>query len=200
MVVEVFEYEEADSSFERCDASFCGVEFELERPEEISDSSLVFLECSFFLAEYEEVVDIAYVVLRFEFVLHILVKLVQVGVSEELACPVPERHSLAGLFGWMVLEDDVDEPEDVFVLDALSQDGDENFVVDGVKVVLDVCFECVARDVVLVLCLSSLFAVLCRLVCEFVESFDGVVCPFSFPARVAVVDEAWFEDWLENID
>lgn len=81
-----------------------------------------------------------------------------------------------------------------------AEDGEEHIVVDSSKVVFDVCFECVAGDVVFVCCFSSLPAVLCRLLFEFFESFDCVVRSFSFSARVAVVDESWFIDWLEDVD
>lgn len=200
VVVEVFEAEEGDSSFEWYDFGFCRVEFDLERSEESCDSFLVCLKRSFLLVEYDEVVDVANVLFCFELVFYVLVEFVQVDVGEELARPVSERHAFAGRASRMVFKNDFDDPENVLVLDALSQDSDENVVVDGVEVVLDVGFECVARDVVLVLCLSSLFAVFRRLACELVESFDGVVRSFSFPAHVAVMDEAWFEDRLENVD
>lgn len=104
----MFESEECDSLLERCDAGFVRVEFELKRLEECVDLILVALERSFFLVEYEEVVDIADVTLRFECVFHVLVEFVEVDVGEELACPVPERHAPSFFFCIVVFEDNGD--------------------------------------------------------------------------------------------
>ena len=84
------------------------------RQERVNTCSVV-IQDSCVSVEYDEVVDVTYIVFYFQDVLDVLVELVQVNVREELARPVPQWHPFPRDYGFVVVENATDEREETFV-------------------------------------------------------------------------------------
>ena len=148
----------------------------------------------------DEIIDVPDVVSRAEIVFDVLVELVEVNIGEELAGPVSQRHSLPVVIRVVMLQDDPDEPQDVIVRDATSDDPEERVVIDGVEIALDVALETVPDHVVIVTGTAVASAGPRDFARELLEAFDRGERSPAAPARVAVVNEARFEDRLEDVD
>lgn len=90
----------------------------------------------------------------------------------------------------MIFENDVDEPEDALVLDSCRENIEEDVLVDSVEVVAHVCFKYVAWSRVV----SRCFAL------KFVEAFEREQRAVAAPVCVAVVDECFVEERLNDLD
>lgn len=200
VMVEYLEAEKIDAFAQWDDLAFCWVQFELECFDECFNAAHVLFELLLVGAEDNEIVDVAHVVFCVERVFDELVEFVEVDVGEELARPVPKRHAFAWCFRWVVVEDGLHEPENIVVFDAFVENVEENLVVDGFEVVFDVAFERVADDVIVVYRMTGQCAVMCCLSQECSIAVECACCASSFSACVAVVDESWFVDWLEDVD
>lgn len=114
--------------------------------------------------EYDEVVDVADVVFRFENMLDVVVEFVEVYVREELARPVAERHAFTGAVSFIIVKDYLDEPRNAFVVYAFVDDCVQCLVVDVLEVAFDIAFE----DV------GAFCPVLCRFSFEDIETVECV--------------------------
>lgn len=73
-------------------------------------------------------------------------------------------------------------------------------MVDGFKVVINVCFERVPLHVVCVTRIVNKLSVPAHFSDERREALERGKCSSAFPAGVAIVDEARFKNRLEDID
>jgi len=149
VVVEAAVAEEADPLTEARDCAFVWVQVELQTLQESLDFSFVFLKCGFVRVNDDEVIHVPDVVFHSKCVFDELVELVEVYVCKKLACPVTERHSFANRVVRIVVKYDLGKPEHAIVLDAFSDDGQENIVIDGFEIVPDVGLQdvCLVRVV-----------------------------------------------------
>ena len=107
---------------------------------ELANLLPIVLKQGFGWVEDDEDVNVADIVFSPELMLDELVELIEIDISEELRCQVPEWHAL----GAVVAEDYPYQPKYLIVLDSPKQYAKQDLMVDIVEIMLDVCLEHIA--------------------------------------------------------